>query len=545
MCFENAIQGYLRTGMYTREQSVREIAHKITLWRETLCLKPKRSDALLKLMTECYNNTDRQYDSRKHSSSRDYIGFLPRTDIKLCVDCFAVAADAADILDNGKVRRGAMFKLTLKAFNRQDTEVHYPTQSEMNDKEDFMTQEARVWIWLKQWLPGNTDTTPFNAEKLHLEAPSKKYVYDEMIAEWKSMNRKPASYGTFIKVLAAKFKIILHKHKKFAECQVCSLYKELWAKSKHANPRLRTEIKELRRTHLGVQYNERVEYYTAREQSFQFPEDILCIIVDAMTEGSTSVPLQRRESKGFDKAALKTQLVGALVHGPEGFYGYTVNGLKGARTTCEVVHRTLMKLAKTRKVWPRNFVLQLDNTSAENKNHTVMAYCAWLVATGVFETVQVRFLMVGHTHEDIDGYFGLLRRFLMLTPKGEKQHTSHSTQQTAQSTAHSTQHRAQHTAHITQHTARSTQHTTHSTHHTAHSTPHTAHITPHTAQHTTQHTAHSTQHTAHNTQHTIHRCTAHSTQHTTHSTQHTAHSTYRAHSTQHTTHTEHTDHTTI
>lgn len=418
-----------------------EIAGKISRWREDLIAAPKRGNAIMDLMIKCFDNTDRQHDSVKYTSSRDFVAFLPRTNIKLCVDCLGVASDAADVLANGQVRRGAMYKLALKSFNANMTEIAYPTQSEMNDTEDFMSQEARIWIWLKQWLPGNTDTTPFNPDKLHLEAPSKKYVYDEMKTEWSSMNRQVPGYSTFIRVLASKFKIILHKHKKFAECQVCSLYKELWAKSKHQGPLIRNEIKELRRTHLGVQYSERIEYYTAREQSFQDPNEVLCIIIDAMTETSTSVPLQRRESKGFDKAALKTQLIGALVHGPEGFYGYTVNGLKGARTTCEVIHRTLLKLAKTRKVWPKNLIIQLDNTSAENKNHTVMAYCAWLVATGVFESIQVRFLMVGHTHEDIDGYFGLLRRFLMLTQKGDTRlplmaHITHHTLLTAQHTAH-------------------------------------------------------------------------------------------------------------
>jgi len=177
--------------------------------------------------------------------------------------------------------------------------------------------------------------------------------------------------------------------------------------------------------------------------SYQDLENFLCMIIDAMTETSTSVPLQRREAKGFHPATFKTALIGALVHGPGGFFGYTVNGLKRARTTCEVIHRTLMKLKETRKVWPKTLMLQLDNTTAENKNHTVMAYCAWLVATGVFECVQVRFLMVGHTHEDIDGYFGLLRRFLMSQQKGE--HTSNLTHH-----AHSI-HSTHHTAHLTQH----------------------------------------------------------------------------------------------
>jgi len=211
---------------------------------------------------------------------------------------------------------------------------------------------------------------------------------------------------------------------------------------------------------VGVQYSERVEYYTAREQSYHDPENILCIIIDAMTETSTSVPLQSRESKGFQPATFKTALIGALVHGAEGFYGYTTNGIKGARVTAEVIHRTLMKLKKTRKVWPKQLILQLDNTSAENKNHTVMAYCAWLVATGVFECVQVRFLMVGHTHEDIDGYFGLLRRFLMKQQKGKgTSHTSHSLH-TVQHTHHAHHTTAQHT--------HSTQHTTHTAHSTSH-----------------------------------------------------------------------------
>ena len=220
-CFENAISGYQQTGLYTREQSVREVAHNVSLWREDLLVVKKRSNAMLQLMIECYNNTDRQYDSLKHTSSRDYLAFLPRTDIKLCVECFGVAADAADVLESGKVRRGAMYGLTLSAFNQLRNEFNYPPQSEMKDSNHFLTQEAKVWIWLKQWLPGNTDTTPFNPEKLHLEAPSKKYVYDEMVNEWKGMHREPVSYSTFIKVLGAKFKIIMHKHKKFAECQVC------------------------------------------------------------------------------------------------------------------------------------------------------------------------------------------------------------------------------------------------------------------------------------------------------------------------------------
>ena len=57
------------------------------------------------------------------------------------------------------------------------------------------------------------------------------------------------------------------------------------------------------------------------------------------------------------------------------------------------------------KSLPRTLLLQLDNCGSENKNRYVFAYLSLLVARGVFDMVQLGFLMVGHTHEDIDALF--------------------------------------------------------------------------------------------------------------------------------------------
>ena len=54
---------------------------------------------------------------------------------------------------------------------------------------------------------------------------------------------------------------------------------------------------------------------------------------------------------------------------------------------------------------PENLLLQLDNCAGEKKNRYLFAYLSLLVARGVFKTVQLGFLMVGHTHEDIDAMF--------------------------------------------------------------------------------------------------------------------------------------------
>ena len=44
-------------------------------------------------------------------------------------------------------------------------------------------------------------------------------------------------------------------------------------------------------------------------------------------------------------------------------------------------------------------------SSRENKNRYVFGYCGLLVKCGLFKEVNVHFLPVGHTHEDIDQLF--------------------------------------------------------------------------------------------------------------------------------------------
>ena len=53
-----------------------------------------------------------------------------------------------------------------------------------------------------------------------------------------------------------------------------------------------------------------------------------------------------------------------------------------------------------------HLLLQLDNAASDNKNRYVFMFLSLLTALGVFITIEVGFLLVGHTHEDIDGTYG-------------------------------------------------------------------------------------------------------------------------------------------
>ena len=69
-----------------------------------------------------------------------------------------------------------------------------------------------------------------------------------------------------------------------------------------------------------------------------------------------------------------------------------------------------------KKKLPRVLKLQLDNCAGDNKNKYVFAYLSLLTAREVFEEVHLGFLMVGHTHEDVDAMFGHFSERLMHHP---------------------------------------------------------------------------------------------------------------------------------
>jgi hypothetical protein len=72
---------------------------------------------------------------------------------------------------------------------------------------------------------------------------------------------------------------------------------------------------------------------------------------------------------------------------------------------CLAALKVLEKFANV-KLLLRKLFLQMDNCVKDNNNHHLLAFLYFLIATKVFEEMQLGFLVVGYTHEDIDGNFG-------------------------------------------------------------------------------------------------------------------------------------------
>lgn len=56
--------------------------------------------------------------------------------------------------------------------------------------------------------------------------------------------------------------------------------------------------------------------------------------------------------------------------------------------------------------------MQLDNCGRENKNHVVIWFLGYVIAVlKWFQTVQINFLVVGHTHDEIDQFHSLATQY--------------------------------------------------------------------------------------------------------------------------------------
>jgi hypothetical protein len=64
------------------------------------------------------------------------------------------------------------------------------------------------------------------------------------------------------------------------------------------------------------------------------------------------------------------------------------------------------------KPLPRKLLFQMNNCVKDNNNHHLLMFLSLLTTRENFEEVQLGFLVVGHTHEDIDRGFGFLSKKL-------------------------------------------------------------------------------------------------------------------------------------
>jgi len=389
------------------------------------------------------------HEVASHSKKRKVEFKILGSSEPICGSCWRLCAGFAQPCG----RPTSLYAKTLTAFNDGAHNAKADRVAGKSHKLDGgLKNELRVAVtaFLATWLPLNSDKIPedvafnhFGPPRAHVDVARKTDIwhacclYLEMhyprLCKFNTepefadelLNSKPKdsiSKDYFMKILNDTVHVVIHKHKRFSQCVTCFLFKQLIAKC--ANPQDMLEIRAHRKHHFDTVFAERVVYHQGRNWAKENPELGLSMILDAQTKWRTQGPtLPREVGSGFppDFEAFGQQLYGCLVHALDGdsehlggFFGYMVDDSVrgGGNVTCEIIYKTLVKLQGLRKVWPALFDLRLDNTTKDNKNKCVFGFLGWLVLTDVFQKVRVRYLSVGHTHEDIDALFGVLMQQL-------------------------------------------------------------------------------------------------------------------------------------
>lgn len=289
-----------------------------------------------------------------------------------------------------------------------------------------------------RWLIALADFYLFDPTREIIQLPfaTRKAVHDLYKSDWEEYERKGKAFDrqwtqqTF-PFLGQKYvelqyfyniwgsdprvkHIIIRKHLRFSLCPVCVEFIETRA---HTLPRDELAVlKAKEHAHCNFIRKERGSYYTRAGLGRAHPSDFLSVIIDGADQAAFGSPHFCTHSKETEHCwRIATSLMGALVHG-FGVFGFTYmpNIKHGANLVIEVLHRVLDTVWKEglNTYLPDVLFLQVDNTTKQNKNKYLFGYLALLVEWNCFETVIVSFLMVGHTHEDIDQIFSRVATYL-------------------------------------------------------------------------------------------------------------------------------------
>ena len=209
------------------------------------------------------------------------------------------------------------------------------------------------------------------------------------------------------------------KIRNFQLCTTCHTNSEGITSAHKSHNSERLEFwRRKRRDHHGLQRGERMSYYKRRRAAASDldGQEYLSLILDKWDSAKTTVPFWAREPSFLgpqDKhQMLQQHVLGVIIHGqPHAYYLYTFNdNLKGdANMNIEGIRRTLLKHLAGGKPMPRILFIQADNAS-DNKNFAMIGFLAALVLHGYCHEIHLSFLLVGHTHEDIDQFFSVLTR---------------------------------------------------------------------------------------------------------------------------------------
>jgi hypothetical protein len=178
-------------------------------------------------------------------------------------------------------------------------------------------------------------------------------------------------------------------------------------------------VKRFRQMHLHQQSTERV-HLDNRKMYAQDRLDLngnplkMLFFIDGMTQYTCRTPRFKDASAKGDME-IESRIIGVEVYcGPiRTVFVYRTDAIVrgGGNIMVEIVRQSIIDLTELLRQSglqrPKTLVLQFDNCG-ENKNKVMFQYLSLLIESFRMDSVEMYFLIVGHTHASIDQYFSTL-----------------------------------------------------------------------------------------------------------------------------------------
>jgi hypothetical protein len=174
--------------------------------------------------------------------------------------------------------------------------------------------------------------------------------------------------------------------------------------------------------HYRFQGLQRAALETFIQASRLRPLDALLFSIDKMDQQKSIFPYswsQRRSSTFKQGARIVTSIIGVLLYAlSKGALIYTAfeDMQQGSSFQSSLFIDILLLIAGSLGDLPKTLQINADNTHKETKNTIVLFFCVWLLANlddTRLTTIELLFLMVGHTHGPVDGFFADLNKALL------------------------------------------------------------------------------------------------------------------------------------
>ena len=280
-------------------------------------------------------------------------------------------------------------------------------------------------------------------------------------------NMKPISQSTVSVMKKKLFRNVEVKalSSNFSRCSECDFLQDCISRYPRGYDEWATLVND-RTKHINYQNACHCLYHGWSSNSVDSPMEFLCIIHDRMDHTKSAIPQMQRSTKATSGLGqIPISVTGMLTHGHgDGAYAHysTAFWPGDSNFTISSICRVLRALERppvkdSKELFiappqnsffeallhgksrcsasippgsangvpqsflgrpavplPKKLFLQLDNSAKDNKNRYVMAFCLLLTARRVFKEVTVGFLIVSHTHEDIDAHFSYLSKLLKM-----------------------------------------------------------------------------------------------------------------------------------